>query len=156
MKLYDGRGKRFKKLIDPYVIMKENRLKLSEVMPKHARAKWYSIWIRSFLVTVLGTWIFLALSDAMGVYVNGQSLIADDYIFFIFLTAFTGIITASLATVSLRRRTWKSKGIAIRTLVELEFCPNCGYIIRDTPADSDGCTPCAECGHAWRVEPVES
>ncbi len=31
-------------------------------------------------------------------------------------------------------------------------CPCCSYSLADTPPDPDGCTPCPECGAAWRID----
>lgn len=30
------------------------------------------------------------------------------------------------------------------------LCPSCGYDMENTPAESDGCIVCTECGAAWR------
>lgn len=32
------------------------------------------------------------------------------------------------------------------------MCPCCAYSLAEVPADPDGCTPCPECGAAWRVD----
>lgn len=32
------------------------------------------------------------------------------------------------------------------------ICPCCAYGLGDAPRENDGCTPCPECGAAWRIE----
>ncbi len=151
MKLYDGRGQRFKKLIGLKQIKQENKLKKAVVIPKHARAKWYWIWLRWFL----GIIIPMALAHSvisLGWYaVTKENIIADEFFDMIIGTSLTAFFLASYVAVFAHLFAWKSKAVALQTLPKLGFCPNCGYIIRDTPAESDGCTPCGECGHAWRV-----
>lgn len=34
---------------------------------------------------------------------------------------------------------------------EARLCPCCGYNLAGCPRDDDGCTPCPECGAAWKV-----
>lgn len=156
MKLYDGRGKRFKKLIDPKEIMKENRIKIIEVLPKKARASWYSIWAYTTFVVVLGTGAVGIAMDFAFYILDGTHLRIEGVITMMPYVLMYAFIAGGISVVTGRRWTWKSKAVAIRILAQQGFCPNCGYIIRDTPADSDGCTECSECGYAWRVEPVES
>jgi len=157
VKLYDGRGKRFKELIDPKVIMKENRLKITEVIPRHARAKWFSIWIRGGTEFVLAMGLLGILSDTLHyIFYMEHYLYSDEIFEYLLRLIVVGFLFGGLCVLIDRRRTWKSKAVAIRTLAAIGFCPNCGYIICDTPPELDGCTPCSECGHAWRVEPVDS
>tara|TARA_R110000744_G_C19254247_1_gene550615 strand:- start:259 stop:774 length:516 start_codon:yes stop_codon:yes gene_type:complete len=156
LKLYDGRGKRFKYLIDFKKIMKENRLKVGEVIPKCARASWYSIWLSWFAGYVFGMVFLNTLVSILWYFVTDRFVLVDEFADFFLGTSFTGFFVACIVTVFTRRKTWKSKATAIQALAQQGFCPNCGYIIRDTPADPDGCVPCSECGHAWRVEPVDS
>jgi len=155
VKLYDGRGKRFKRLIDPKEIMDENRLTLTEVLPKWAREKWYSIWIRWSLVISIWLICFQVVSQLLIYILDGSSSFYELDEFAIG-SVIIGIFGGCLLMLIGRRWTWKSKAVAVCTLTHAGFCPNCGYIIGDTPAESDGCVPCSECGYAWRVEPVDS
>lgn len=151
MKLYDGRDKRFKNLIDTKEIMKENNLRLTEVLPKHARAKWYTILLLYTFGTVLCMGAIWLLVD-IGIFViRGERLRFNGVVRVLPYLFLYGFLAGCYSVLTSRRWTWKSDVVAIRTLAERGFCPNCGYIIRDTPAESDGCTPCGECGHAWRV-----
>lgn len=34
------------------------------------------------------------------------------------------------------------------------WCASCGYTLRDSEPESDGCTVCAECGAAWKLSPT--
>ena len=155
MKLYDGRGKQFKKLIDPKVIMKENRLKLTDVLPKHARPKWFVMWFWwSIWIAVVVVLLFLFV-HVFRIFLHNERAGFNGFIDFILGTLLFGLFWGGFAVIFFRRWTWRSDAIAIRVMAQNGFCPNCGYIIRDTPSESDGCTPCSECGHAWRVEPVD-
>lgn len=160
MKLYDGRGKRFKNLVDPKVIMKENSLKITSVVPKESRAKWYAIWIRGSLEFLLGMGLLIVLSNVVHYFVYQEHYFQDQN-----LRTIAFVMSRFIAYAFLfgwicvfvdRKKTWKSTVVAIHTLARNGFCPNCGYIIRGTPEDSDGCVPCSECGHAWHVEVAEA
>ena len=156
MKLYDGRGKQFEKLIDLKVIKKDNRLKISEIIPKHARAKWYAIWLRWCFGYIFIAGFIPALLSVVLYFLTGWFILSGQWLDMLLGACFTGFFLACFITVFSHRGTWKSKAVAFRTLAQQGFCPNCGYIIRDTPAEPDGCTPCSECGYAWLVEPVDS
>lgn len=45
-------------------------------------------------------------------------------------------------------------GLAQRRVDE-GACPSCAYQLRGLAPDADGCTPCPECGAAWRVSTAE-
>ena len=155
VKLYDGRGKRFKRLIDPKEIMDEHGLKLTEVLPKHARDKWYAIWFRWGFGFAAGMSVWgLAFASLYGV-LDSEFVSAKGVFTFLIVVSIMGIFIGGIAMLVGRRWTWKTYDLGIRTLAQRGFCPSCGYIIRGTPADEDGCTPCSECGHAWVVEDSE-
>ena len=155
MKLYDGRGKRFKTLIDLTLIMKENRLNFTEVLPKHARAKWFVMWFWWGIAFAI-LFGLLILFMVLLLFLSGERIDYGGVIKLIFGALSISMLSGGFAMLVARKWTWRSKAVAIRTLAQQGFCPKCGYIIRDTPVESDGCTPCSECGYAWRVEPVDS
>lgn len=152
-KLYDGRGKRVTRLVHPKDLKKINQLSFVVFVPVEARVKWPRVWLRWYVAYVL---LFVPIALFMTII---QLLIVDrafdvsEYVDMILGTSFTAFFVASFATVFTHRATWKSRAVAMQTMVKLGYCPHCGYIIRDTPAESDGCVPCSECGHAWVVEP---
>lgn len=155
-KLHDGRGKRFKKLIDPKLIMKENRLKHNQVLPKHARPKRFVMWLQ-WVVAIAILFVLLNLAvDIVRLLLYDERPVYKGFVDFIYSALVFGAFFGGLGVLSAWSWTWRSQGVAIRTLSELGFCPNCGYFIRDTPSASDGCTPCSECGLAWRVEAAET
>ena len=154
MKFFDGRDTRFKRLIDPKDIMDEHRLKLTEVLPKWARDRWYLIWIRwSFRYFLV--WLFPLIVGLVVAVLIREPVRIELVIGSLFAVLSVSVCLGGFSMLISRRWTWRTKEIAIRTLAQRGYCPNCGYIIRDTPAESDGCTPCSECGHAWRVEPTD-
>lgn len=44
------------------------------------------------------------------------------------------------------------RGTRARTAcVRARICPACGYDLAGLDRQADGCTPCPECGAAWRL-----
>jgi hypothetical protein len=152
-KLYDGRGVRVKWLIPLRELKRINKLDRAEVMPIESRAKWYQIWVWWFcacLMFCVPNAIIITLIQFFTVH-RGFDL--SEYVDMFLGVSFTGFFLASLVTVFTHRTTWASRQVALDTLVQLGYCPHCGYIIRDSPTQEDGCVLCAECGHAWRIDP---
>jgi hypothetical protein len=154
-KLYDGHGKHVKWLVHLNDLKKINQLDQAVTIPVDARARWTHIWLRWFVACLLlciPMAIVITIIQLLALKVN-RAFDVSEYIDMLLGASFTGFFLASLAAVFTHRTTWKSRAVAMQTMAKLGYCPHCGYIIRDTPPESDGCVPCSECGHAWVVEP---
>jgi hypothetical protein len=49
---------------------------------------------------------------------------------------------------------WRMVGFSERSgqeLIRLRLCASCGYDLRGSKVEPDGCTVCPECGAAWRL-----
>ncbi len=50
-----------------------------------------------------------------------------------------------------RRRAWKSISDGRNAMLRFRICPACGYNLRKSEPESDGCIVCPECAAAWRL-----
>lgn len=73
-----------------------------------------------------------------------------DFGSFLFLWAISipCLLSVVIGAIALRAN-WPSRLIRLR--LRQGDCGACGYYLGDLPPEMDGCTPCPECGAAWRV-----
>jgi len=115
--------------------MREHGLKIEEVIPREARALWYLAWFR-FTVVITVTFLGIRLFVNFVAYlISGSTLEGIDDMFFGPLIV--GIVIGLLWMLVCRKWIWSSNEIAVRTLAEKGYCPNCGYIIRGLPVGDD-------------------
>ncbi len=72
-----------------------------------------------------------------------------DYIWPAAMVAVLVPVAVLVGAILLRRGRLFENEVATR--LGRGVCPRCSYRIDDLPADADGCTPCPECGAAWKL-----
>lgn len=83
--------------------------------------------------------------------VTGMWLGAGDYALYV-----GGFVILGLFWFGYMNRPMTDRAVIRAALAVLgeRWCASCGYTLRESEPESDGCTVCAECGAAWKVSPT--